>query len=230
VSGNSSLGLSYSVSAASTPIRPLQPVDVTRVLAEVAPGQRQLVLRPLQPEDREDLARAIDRLSETTRYHRFHSSGFRASRQDVDYLSSVDGNDHVAWCLIDRTTYEGAGLGRWIRDGNASHVAEAAVTVCDDFQGQGLSKVLLGTLMASSRCLGIDTLVGLVLNGNSRALRLMDQLGASMRPGDPGTAAAHLSTDPARLPDTETARTVKDWIERIGGYTDPAPAPAVNQA
>lgn len=196
----------------------------------VAPDRRLLVLRPLEPEDRQDLARAIDRLSETTRYHRFHSSGFRANRHHVEYLSSVDGNDHVAWCLIDRTTYEGAGLGRWVRDEKTSNIAEAAITVCDDFQGQGLSKVLLGTLMASSRSLGIDLLVGTVLNGNSRALRLMERLGASMMPGDPGTAAAHLSTDPARLPDTMAARTVKDWFDRVAGDADYSLPVAANQA
>jgi len=196
----------------------------------VAPSRRRLVLRRLEPEDREDLARAIERLSDRTRYHRFHSSGFRPGRQEIDYLSDVDGSDHVAWCLIDRATYEGAGLGRWVRNGKAPGIAEAAVTVCDDFQGQGLLKVLLGTLMASARSLGIDTLVGMVLSGNNRALHLMERLGASMTPGDPGTAAAYLSTDPARLPDTETGYTVREWAARIATYSEPPLAPAANQA
>lgn len=196
----------------------------------LAPSQRRLVLRPLAPEDRDDLARAIDRLSGTTRYHRFHSRGFRAGRQEIDYLCRVDGSDHVAWCLIDRATYEGAGLGRWVRNRRTPNVAEAAVTVCDGFQGQGLSKVLLGTLMASSRSLGIDTLVGLVLNDNNRALRLMERLGASMVPDDPGTAASHLSTDPTRLPNTDTGRTVREWAARVTAYSDPPLAPVANQA
>jgi RimJ/RimL family protein N-acetyltransferase len=103
-----------------------------------------VLIRPIRPEDREALERAFTRLSERSRYTRFLAPMEHLSPTMLTYLTEVDHSDHEALIAFDRRSGEAVGVARYVRtEGN---VAEAAVTVVDDWQGRGLGTGLTSLL------------------------------------------------------------------------------------
>src|SRR3974390_3217229 len=102
--------------------------------------------RPLTIADGTALARGYAELSDRSRYLRHHaprSSPLTAA--EVAYLTEVDQRSHAAFLLQEHG--KGIAVGRYIRLGTTSELAELAITILDAWQGRGLSKVLLAALM-----------------------------------------------------------------------------------
>lgn len=76
---------------------------------------------------------------------------------------------------IDQETGHGVGAARYVRIG--PDLAEAAVTVADDWQGRGLGTALLELLSACARGRGIGHFSGLILETNDDMLALLRRLG-----------------------------------------------------
>lgn len=135
--------------------------------------------RPISSDDRELLADGFARLSERSRYLRFHTAMARLSEAQLRYLTDVDDHDHVAWVALDLSADPpvGAGVGRFVRLTDEPDVAEAAVTVIDEYQGRGLGTLLLGLLARSARERGVTTFRSYVLDENEEMLGLTDGLG-----------------------------------------------------
>ena len=74
-----------------------------------------VVIRPIEPDDREALAAAFERLSPESRYRRFFAPVSRLSERDLDYLTCVDHHDHEA--LVE--TWLNAGLDEGIETSKA---------------------------------------------------------------------------------------------------------------
>jgi RimJ/RimL family protein N-acetyltransferase len=139
------------------------------------------VIRPIRPEDRDRLQAGLARLSERSRYLRFHAPVRRLSPEQLRYLTEVDGVDHVAWVALDPDdpSEPGMGVARYVRLPGEPTVAEAAVTVQDRYQGRGLGTLLLELLSRSAVANGIETLRNYVLAENTAMLEVFDALGAS---------------------------------------------------
>jgi len=73
----------------------LEPRTVT-----LADGSRVLI-RPIAPEDRDELVAGFERLSAESRYRRFFGPMVRLSERDLDRLTQVDHHDHEALVAID---------------------------------------------------------------------------------------------------------------------------------
>jgi hypothetical protein len=69
-------------------------------------------------------------------------------------------------------------VARYIRDRHEPHVAEAAVTVADRYQGTGAGTLLLGAIAARARQNAITVFRNYVLDGNRVMLEVFDHLGA----------------------------------------------------
>jgi RimJ/RimL family protein N-acetyltransferase len=143
-----------------------------------AAGER-LLIRPISPADRALLSAALGRLSDTSRYQRFHSHRSAFTDLELDYLTDVDHADHEALIAIDLATGDAVGVARYVRTAPAT--AELAVTVVDDWQRQGVGTRLLRALARRARRAGIDRFVAVTVAGNEPALRLLDQLGGATR-------------------------------------------------
>jgi RimJ/RimL family protein N-acetyltransferase len=139
-----------------------------------------VLLRQIRPADRDRLAEGLRRLSPASRLLRFHVDRDELTDGELDYLSQVDHLDHEAIVALDLDHPEmpGLGLARYIRDPYERHVAEAAVTVADDYQRRGVGTLLLGALAALARTHGVQVFRSYVLEQNQPMLRLLDQLGA----------------------------------------------------
>lgn len=141
-------------------------------------GTRVLV-RQIRPEDRDRLAAGFEQLSPASRYLRFHSAIDHLSAGHLDYLTVVDHVDHEAVVAIDleRPDAPGIGVARYVREPYEHDVAEAAITVADEYQGQGAGTLLLGALTDRAESNGIRVFRNYVLDGNHTMLEVFDHLG-----------------------------------------------------
>jgi GNAT superfamily N-acetyltransferase len=138
-------------------------------------------LRCIRPEDRESLVRAFGKLSRESRYRRFLADVPFLSASMARYLTEVDGTDHVAIVAMtdsfDLKEEEGVGVARFLRLPGEPHVAEAAVTVIDAYQGKGLGRILLDAISNAARERGIRVFRSTVLVSNTPMRHILDEAG-----------------------------------------------------
>jgi GNAT superfamily N-acetyltransferase len=141
---------------------------------------RPVLLRQIRPEDRDRLSEGLQRLSPASRYLRFHTVIDELTPEQLDHLTRVDHVDHEAIVALDLDDLEspGVGVARYIREQHEPTVAEAAVTVADEYHGQGAGTILLGALASRAREHGITTFRNYVLEHNRAMLDVFDHLGA----------------------------------------------------
>lgn len=143
-----------------------------------------VTIRPIRPEDKEQLRDGFARLSPASRYLRFHSFKQALSEEDLRYLTEVDGDDHHALVAVtsshDLREDVGIGVARFVRDAKEPDLAEAAITVADDFQGKGLGKVLLRRLIEAAREHGVRRFQAEVLPENGPMVHLLRDAGAQV--------------------------------------------------
>jgi len=188
---------------------------------------RSVLLRPIVPEDRQRLAEGFEHLSETSRYYRFISALSRLSEAQLDYLTDVDGVDHVAWgALADESeAAEGLGVGRFLRLPEAPHVAEFSLTVLDAVQGQGLGSLLLAVLYAVAPTLDVGVLRGVVARDNERMAGWLRRLGAELvERGSELVFDLPVTSDLCSLPDSPSADTFRALVEQVRAQLDPGRA------
>jgi len=140
----------------------------------LADGAR-IAIRPIEPEDREELLAGFERLSPESRYRRFFGPMKELSARDLDRLTRVDHHDHEALVALDPATGRGVAVARYVR--TAPEEAEPAVVVADDWQRRGVASALLERLAARARDEGIATFRAPVLAQNASAIALLKRLG-----------------------------------------------------
>ncbi|MCP3938496.1 MAG: GNAT family N-acetyltransferase [Actinomycetia bacterium] len=177
-------------------------LQVSRRLAEdtkaipIGRGAKDLVqLRPLVPGDREPIYAAANAASPQTLYRRFFTPGVPDKRV-LDHLVDIDFVDHFAWVCLSEDAV-GIGVARYIRDRDDPSSAECAFSVDDNWQGQGIGTLLLGSLATAALSAGIETLTGSVLAENAPMRALFKKAGARSRHSEPGVVEVELSVDAA---------------------------------
>jgi hypothetical protein len=149
------------------------------------------------------------------------------SEAQLDYLTKLDFADHVAWLAIraDRPE-EGLGVARYVRTKEDPAIAEAAVTVIDDYQGGGLGTLLLALLATVARAAGVMTFRAFVIQHNARMRNLLEQLGARTTLDSPGVLRMDVDLDPDHLPDSPPAGVLRAAAQRVlGPITGPSHLP-----
>ena len=165
--------------------------------ATLEDGTRVLI-RYLEPSDREELRKGFLRLSTLSRWLRFASPIRRLSEGQLKYLTEVDQVDHIAIGVRDEGHPHKAGIAvaRCIRLKQDPMAAEFAITVVDDYQNRGIGKLLVRVLMAVAAQRGIRTLQGFVLGSNSRMLHILEGFGARIKGRLDGTVEVQLDLPP----------------------------------
>jgi GNAT superfamily N-acetyltransferase len=141
------------------------------------PGAAKIEIRPIEPDDKQALAMAFDRLSEQSRYRRFLSPKGPLTPAELRYFTEVDHRNHEALVAIDPQTGEGVGVARFVRSDEDREVAEMAVAVADDWQGHGVGSRLTAALAKRARQEGISSFTALALAQNDAMLNLLEELG-----------------------------------------------------
>jgi GNAT superfamily N-acetyltransferase len=137
-----------------------------------------VVLRTIRPDDKELLRAGFRRLSPESRYLRFHGVKTELSDAELRYLTEVDGVDHFALGAVRHTDGgdEGVGVARLVRLTTEPGVGEAAITVLDDLQGQGLGTILFQRIVAAAAERGIVRIRSLVLGSNKAMQEMLRRL------------------------------------------------------
>lgn len=156
-----------------------QAAPTTEFEGRLADGTR-VLLRPIRPDDKDGLRRGLEKLSPRSRYRRFFRQIDHFSDAELRYLTEVDFVDHFAWMAVlpDHEGEPGIGVGRWIRLRDEPTVAEAAVTVVDDYQNRGVGKMLLQLVARSAIQGGVEAFRVWALAENRPILHLLNRLGA----------------------------------------------------
>ena len=143
-------------------------------------------LRPIVPTDKRHLVEGFRRLSPQSRYRRFLSPMDDLSPDLLRRLTEIDYVDHFAWIAFLAGPSEDAGIGvsRYVRVPDEPEVAEAAVTVVDDYQRRGAGTLLLQALGAVALENGIKRFRGYALADNRAIRELAD--GATVAHEAPG--------------------------------------------
>ncbi|WP_019853522.1 bifunctional GNAT family N-acetyltransferase/acetate--CoA ligase family protein [Actinopolyspora mortivallis] len=131
-------------------------------------------LRPIVPEDAEQLVAFHGRLSDRTRYYRYFSPYPRMPQRDVERFSRVDYVNRVA--LVALLGEDIVAVGRFDRLAERDS-AEVAFVVQDGHQGRGLGSILLEHLAAAARECGLSRFVAEVLAENSQMVRVFRDAG-----------------------------------------------------
>ena len=136
-----------------------------------------VLVRDLVPADREGYAEAVGAMSDRSRYLRFASPKPRLSSRELDYLTRVDGEHHVAIVAIHEG--DGVAVARYVR--YSTEVAEVAIGVADAWQRRGLARLMLGRLIDRARAApGLLELEGVTLGDNVAAQGLLRSSGFTL--------------------------------------------------
>jgi acyl-CoA synthetase (NDP forming)/RimJ/RimL family protein N-acetyltransferase len=130
-------------------------------------------LRPIRPEDADDLQRFHLAQSPESIYLRFFAPMPRLSDRDLYRFTHVDHVDRVA--LVITVGGEIIGVGRYDRVDGAT--AEVAFNISDSHQGRGVGSVLLEHLAAAARENGLHRFVADVLPHNRKMIGVFRDAG-----------------------------------------------------
>ena len=157
----------------------------------------QILIRPIRPDDREQLADGMRRLSDESRYRRFFTPTSNLSAAQLRYLTEVDHHDHEALVALDPDGGQGVGVARFVRSRDDPERAEVAVAVADDWQGRGVATALLHRLTQRARDEGVRRFSADVMADNRPMLELIDEIGeARVVRSDHGSVAIQVDLPP----------------------------------
>jgi GNAT superfamily N-acetyltransferase len=153
---------------------------------------REVLVRPVRPEDKPLFARGWERFGDESRYRRFMGAKRRLSTRELAFFTELDHVDHEALGALDPASGEGLGVARYMRNAERPDAAEAAVSVIDAVQGCGLGRLLLTRLTQRAADNGIRVFTASLLTSNHSMLRLFEKLGTVTFTGRSG---AEISID-----------------------------------
>ena len=131
-------------------------------------------LRPIRPDDAEQLVEFHQHLSSRSTYLRFFTVHPTLSAKEVERFTTVDYQDRLAF-VVERS-------GKLIAVGRFDRIAgtpdaEVAFVVADDYQHHGLGSLLLDELARAARARGISTFVAETLCENKPMLDIFHHSG-----------------------------------------------------
>lgn len=183
--------------------------------------QLTLCLGPIGPGDKERIREGIKKLSPETSYHRFFTPAFRASEQELAYLTDIDGESHMAIGARDLTREgePGIGVARYVRLSDTPRVAEAAVLVVDAYQDRGIGSLLMAVLGAYAAERGIETFRAYVLRDNNMFLQFLTALGAKVAGSEQGAVVVNVPvfTNRDQIPDRPEAQPLLKALDLLYG-------------
>ena len=139
---------------------------------------RAVVLRPITPAAKPLIAAALRRLSPESSRRRFFTLRYRLSDTELERMTHLDGVNQYALGATGVSAegqIEGVGVARFVRIAGEPRAAEAAVTVIDEYHGNGLGTLLLRRLAAAALARGIESLRGIVLHDNDPMIGLLSR-------------------------------------------------------
>jgi GNAT superfamily N-acetyltransferase len=137
----------------------------------------EVLIRAVRPDDKPLFVAGFSELSAASVRGRFLASRPALNVQEIAFFTEIDHVDHEAIGALDAETRAAVGVARYVRDNDRPHIAEAALTVADAWQGRGLGGKLLRRLRDRATANGIRRFTALLFADNEPMLTLFGQLG-----------------------------------------------------
>ena len=167
-----------------------------------------LFVRPVRHDDGELEETFVRALSLESRYQRMLSGGTKVTPKWIDSMTHIDYHRHMAFAVTTESdgVEQFVGVARYVVD-TVKSSAEVALVLADAWQGQGLGRRLLETLLEHAASAGIREAVGTVLATNVAMLRLVRSMGFTVSP-EPGDATVRRISRPLTPVRTTVSATV----------------------
>jgi RimJ/RimL family protein N-acetyltransferase len=148
---------------------------------------RQVTIRALRPDDRDDFVAAAGRVSADSLHRRFFTVKRAFSENEISFFVNVDFVDHVALVAVlsedSRPTIVGGTRYVIVTPGTA----EVAFAILDQYQRQGIGTVLMRHLGKIALDAGLSELTAEVLPENTAMLKVFGDSGFALATkADPG--------------------------------------------
>ena len=148
---------------------------------------REIEIRALRPDDKEDMLAAVGRTGRDSLRRRFFTVKRGFSETEIAFFMNIDFSNHVA--LVALAEEDGdkviIGGGRYIVTEPGK--AEIAFVVIDDYQGQGVGTLLMRHLAVIARRAGLKELIADVLPENASMRKVFNKFGFLARRGEDPT-------------------------------------------
>lgn len=144
---------------------------------------RQLLLRPIRPEDEPNHYKLLEKATEEDLRYRFFGELQRLRHSQMARLTQIDYDREMAFVAISEVDGESETLGvvRTVTDPN-NESAEFAILLGTGLKGTGLSVKLMNKMIDYCRSRGTASMHGQILADNYRMLGLARKLGFSLTP------------------------------------------------
>ncbi len=135
------------------------------------------------PEDENRLISGFRKLSDKSKMFRFNCGKADLTKKEREYLLNVDNVNHFAIGAVDLSkSYDvGIGLARYIKDKNDLTRAEVAITIIDEYQGNGIGTFLFKELINYAAKNNIKILTGYILKENVRMMKILSKYDCETR-------------------------------------------------
>ncbi len=135
-------------------------------------------VRPIKPTDGDRLLGMFENMGPESRYFRFFRVKRELTEEELEYFTSVDYNDRMAF-VVDQDGVM-VGVGRYDRAEDDAKYAEVAFAVTDGHQGRGIGTQLLQLLTVYGRARGIEGFRAFVLPENVGMMRVFRNSGYAL--------------------------------------------------
>jgi acyl-CoA hydrolase/GNAT superfamily N-acetyltransferase len=135
-------------------------------------------IRPIRPADESLQRDAFYNFSRETVYYRFFSYLKAMPHEQLKKFVNIDYEEEMALVavVLDSGMEKIVGIGRYIVD-RATNFAEFALVIRDDWQGRGIGKALLNSIIEVACKKGLEGFTAYILERNKRMLGLLDKTG-----------------------------------------------------
>lgn len=139
-------------------------------------------LRPIRPEDAGLEIDFVKHLSQRSRYLRFMNAIEELSPQMLSRFTQIDYDREMAFIALAQNTAKQmveVGIARYTMNPDGQS-CEMAMVVRDDYQHEGIGKLLLHALIEQAKRKGLRTMQGEVLSENQSMLKMVRHFGFSV--------------------------------------------------
>jgi RimJ/RimL family protein N-acetyltransferase len=138
---------------------------------------REVEIRALRPDDKDDMLAAVGRTGMQSLQRRFFAVKRGFSEKEIAYFMNIDFSNHVALVALadedGRPVIIGGGRYIVVEPGRA----EIAFVVIDAYQGQGLGTLLMRHLAAIARGAALKQMIAEVLPENTAMRKVFGKFG-----------------------------------------------------
>lgn len=136
----------------------------------------------VRPHNKEQISNGLRDMSPETIRYRFLGSKRDFSEKELQYLTTLDGINHYAIGIEERTGINrGVGLIRLVRSSHSEVEAEIAITLIDAYQNLGLGSFLLDLIILASKERGIEILSFTFLPQNEAIIKLINRVAKPLK-------------------------------------------------